>query len=175
MALYFLNEKTEQIFNDPDKLLYRVLPLDRVAEIIEKSKWAFVSPTLWNDPFEKAFLEAEYKHNGKTFTLPIKPQKTSNGVNYKLFSVCFTETMESEAFWKTYAPNGDGIRLCVKAASLKQALQNIRDYDVYIGKANYENFESLYKFKGDEHFWNELKSKEINTTHLNLMLKKKAV
>jgi hypothetical protein len=173
MALHFLNEETKLIFEDPEKLLFRVLPLDRVIEILDKKRWAFVSPTLWNDPFEKAFLEAEYKHKGKAFSLPIKPTKVGNELQYRLFSVCFTETRESEAFWKTYSPNGDGIRLAVKATALKAVLSKIRDYDVYIGKAVYEDYEKLYRFQRDVKFWKELRSATINETHLKLMLKKR--
>lgn len=55
MAVHFLTDDTKTFFDDPEKLLFRVMPLDRVIEIVEKNRWAFVSPTLWNDPFEKAF------------------------------------------------------------------------------------------------------------------------
>lgn len=174
MALFFLNEKTKEIFENPEKMLFRVMPLDRVMEILEKNRWAFVSPTLWNDPFEKAFLEAEYKHNNSTFSLPIKPSKgSSEELNYTLFSVCLTETKESEAFWKTYSPNGDGIRITLNASQLKASLSKIRDYDVYIGKAVYEDYETLYRFQKDAPFWKELKAKETNETHLKLLLKKR--
>lgn len=173
MAIHFLNEETVKLFENRDKLLFRVMPLDRVIEILNDEQWAFVSPTLWNDPFEKAFLEAEYNHSGKTFFLPIKPAKENNEVQYRLFSVCFTETPESEAFWKTYAPNGDGVRITVKASALKKALSGLRDYDVYIGKALYEDYDELYKFKKNAAFWRELKSGTINTTQLELMLKKR--
>lgn len=173
MAIHFLNEDTQLIFEQPDKLLYKVLPLDRIMEVLEKSRWAFVSPTLWNDPFEKAFLEAEYKHSGEAFFLPIKPKKTPEGLNYVLFSSCFTLTNESEAFWKTYSPNGDGIRIAVNAMEFKAALAKISDYDVYIGKAIYETHDNLYKFQTDAPFWKQLKSKTVNKTHLRLLLKKR--
>ena len=173
MALYFLNHETKLVFEDPQKLLFRVLPLDRVMEILEKNRWAFVSPTLWNDPFEKAFLEAEYNHKGNKFSLPIKPANIKDEIHYRLFSVCFTETRESEAFWKTYSPNGDGIRLTVKAMNLKDSLSVLKDYDVYIGKAVYEDYKKLYSFQRNENYWKDLQSKEINETHLNLMLKKR--
>jgi len=173
MALYFLNPETQSIFDDKDKLLYKVLSFDRIMEALEKERWAFVSPTLWNDPFEKAFLEAEYKHSGKAFSLPIKPVKKSDGLNYNLFASCFTETPESEAFWKTYSPNGDGIRVTFNASDLKAKLSNLRDYDVYIGKAVYENYDKLYKFKQDANFWRKLQSQKVNSTHLELMLKKR--
>jgi hypothetical protein len=173
MAVHFLTDDSKTFFDDPEKLLFRVMPLDRVIEVVEKNRWAFVSPTLWNDPFEKAFLEAEYKHQGKAFFLPLKPKKVSSELQYSLFSVCFTATRESEAFWKTYSPNGDGIRLTVKATVLKTALAKLRDYDVYIGKAVYEDYEKLYRFQKDVKFWKELQSQTINETHLKLMLKKR--
>jgi hypothetical protein len=155
MAVHFLTDDSKTFFDDPEKLLFRVMPLDRVIEVVEKNRWAFVSPTLWNDPFEKAFLEAEYKHQGKAFFLPLKPKKVSSELQYSLFSVCFTATRESEAFWKTYSPNGDGIRLTVKATVLKTALAK------------------LYRFQKDVKFWKELQSQTINETHLKLMLKKR--
>ncbi|HUM50688.1 MAG TPA: DUF2971 domain-containing protein [Chitinophagales bacterium] len=173
MALFFLNKESQAIFDNPEKFLYRVMPLDRIMEILEKNRWPFVSPTLWNDPFEKAFIEAEYKHNGTNFCLPIKPNKVSGDIHYTLFSACFTETSESEAFWKTYSPNGDGIRLKVNASQFRDSLSQIKNFDIYIGKASYEDYKSLYKFQEDETFWKDLQSKNTNETHLKLLLKKR--
>ncbi len=174
MALYFLNAKTKKLFEKPDQNLYRVQPLDRAVEILEKKRWAFVSPTLWNDPFEKAFLEAEYRHSeGDSFELPLKPKKINGQPHYRLFSVCFTATRESEAFWKTYSPNGDGIRFSIKAAALKAALAKLENYDIYIGLAKYEDYEEMYEFEKNAAFWKALQSEKINTTHLKLMLKKR--
>ncbi len=173
MAIYFLNNEAEAIFKCKNKLLYKVLPLDRIMESLEKGKWAFVSPTLWTDPFERAFLEAEYKHKGKTFSLPIKPSKQENGLCYTLFASCFTETPESEAFWKTYSPNGDGIRVTINVSDFTTKLSKLKDYDVYIGKAVYEKYESLYKFKDDLSFWRKIQSSTVNKTHLELLLKKR--
>lgn len=169
----FLNKETEQLFNEDKKALYRVISIDRLIEILDKDKWAFVSPTMWNDPYEKAFIEAEYHHNRKKFFLPIKPIRSGENMQYSLFAMCWTETRESEAFWKTYTPNSDGVKITVWAKDLLAILKKIRDYDVYIGKACYESFEDLYSFKGDDEYWKQLMSKTINETHLKLMLKKR--
>lgn len=173
MAIYFLNEESKKILEESNKLLYKIMPVDRVLEFLEKGRWAFVSPTLWQDPFERAFLEANYKHKGKLFTLPVKPSLINEKLYYNLFASCFTETKESEAFWKTYSPNGDGIRVAINASTLISKLSSLKDYDVYIGKALYQNYETLYKFKTDKTYWMNLESTTVNKTHLELLLKKR--
>lgn len=173
MALHYLDNEAQQLFENPNQLLYKVMPLDRVLEMLEKQRWAFVSPTLWIDPFEKAFILAEFNHNGIKFNLPIKPKNLAGKPTYQLFATCLTETNESEAFWKTYSPNSDGIRITLKPFVLKTALSNLQNFDVYIGKALYEDYNDLYRFNGDEELWNKLNSKTINESHLNLMLKKR--
>ena len=75
--------------------------------MLKTENWAFVTPTLWNDPYERAFLEAEYKYKDEKFFLPIKPEKVDSKIRYNLFSMCFTQIKESEAFWNTYTPKND--------------------------------------------------------------------
>jgi hypothetical protein len=173
MAVFFLNDETKNLFNEEKTALYRVLSIDRLIELLEKDKWAFVSPTLWSDPYEKAFIEAEYHHNGENFSIPIKPTKVGDQVQYSLFCMCWTETRESDAFWKTYTPNSDGVKIAIWAKDMINAFSKIKDYDVYIGKASYEDYRTLYSFKDDSKFWKRLKSNIINETHLGLMLKKR--
>lgn len=169
MPIIFLDGESEKHFNDDDKIYYRVISLDRAIEMLDKNRWAFVSPSLWNDPFEKAFLNADYNHVGKEFNLPFKPDKRG----HCLFAQCWTVTRESEAFWKTYTPNEDGIRISIKATILFKVLNNIRDYTVYVGYAKYEDYRKLYAFKTDNDIWTELKKPIINKDHLRMMLKKR--
>ena len=60
MALYFLNEEAKAIFEDKEKLLFKVLPLSRIMESLEKGRWAFVSPTLWKKQTEFRFHYENY-------------------------------------------------------------------------------------------------------------------
>lgn len=169
MAVYFLDKKTEQKFADPDKRFYRIMNCDRAVDMFEKNHWAFVSPELWNDPFERAFLDATYNIKNKSFNLPIIP----NDDGRILFAQCFSETSESEAFWNTYAPNKDGVSFCITAQSLLSVLNNIKYYDVYIGAARYETYSEMYDMKRELQFWFDIMDEKNTRAHLELMLKKR--
>lgn len=169
MAITYLDNETKKLFEEGDKFIYRVTSLDRVLDMFEYNRLVFVSPEMWNDPFEKAFLVAKYKFNDTEFELPIKPSKSGTS----LFAQCWTLTSESEAFWNTYAPNKDGISICIRASNLKNILSSIQKYNVFVGLAKYQHYDKLYEFKGDNEYWKALSEKGTNESHLKLLLKKR--
>jgi hypothetical protein len=169
MAVYFLDSITEKKFSDPNKRFFRIISCDRAIEMLDKNQWVFVSPELWNDPYERAFLEATYNIGDQTFNLPIMPNKDGR----ILYAQCFSETSESEGFWNTYSPTKDGISFSITAQSLLEVLNNVKSYDVYIGAARYETHQEMYDIKRNVQFWFDIMDAKNTKEHLKLMLKKR--
>lgn len=165
MALYFVNISREAFLKEY-KRLYRFTTIDRFVEVLQTKKFAFINPSLWPDPFEKFFLERDFLIDGKTFKLPAKD---------KLFAVCVSGTINSEAYWKVYAPKEDGIRLTFNTEKLLvNFLDKITDADVYIGKVSYQITREFHKISFDKKkLIAEINDKKTGDLQIRLLLKKR--
>jgi hypothetical protein len=166
MDLKFVNLTREDFLRDYQNL-YRFVPLHRFIEIFEKKALTFVYLGLWKDPFERFFLEAKYRLDGKDFDLPIKN---------RLFSMCWSRTKESEAFWNTYVQHNDGVRIQVGGIEMLNMLDAFcagSSYQVFIGKVRYLNILELKKYEKDWKFIRQLNSSFLNVSHIELMLLKR--
>lgn len=109
-------------FCKENEYIYRFLPLERLLEMLHKNEITFVSPNKWNDPFDN-FLFRQNEKNIKSFL-------------DRYFVLCFTHNSHSQAFWKTYSPNGLGVRLKLRPKVLLELLMNSK-HKVWLGKMNY--------------------------------------
>lgn len=165
MAIHFVNLTRETFLKDY-KRVYRFTTLDRFIEVLKTKKFAFVNPSKWADPFEKFFLERDFLINKEKFKLPIKD---------KIFAVCVSGTISSEAYWKVYAPKEDGIRLTFETEKLlTNFLDKISDVDVYIGKVSYQITKEFRKISFDKKgLIDEIKNSKIGEQQIKLLLKKR--
>jgi hypothetical protein len=129
MALHFIGEFDRDEFLNRYKRIYRFMTVNYFLKTLETGKYSFLSPLLWNDPYEKYFLEREYTIDQVVHELPIKNN---------IFASCFSGTSNSEAFWNVYAPNSDGVRIEFDSQKIIDVfLLNIRNADVFIGPMKY--------------------------------------
>ncbi|HOG19093.1 MAG TPA: DUF2971 domain-containing protein [Salinivirgaceae bacterium] len=165
MAINFVNT-TRESFLEEHKRVYRFMTLDRFVEILKTKKIALVNPSEWEDPFEKYFLDREYIIDNERFNLPIKD---------KVFAMCVSGTINSEAFWKVYAPKGNGIRLTFNTEKLlTNFLDNIYNADVYIGNVCYQFTKKFYDLPFDKKVLiDEIKNDKIGRQQIELLLKKR--
>lgn len=165
MAIHFINLTRETFLKDY-KRVYRFTTLDRFIEVLKTQKFAFVNPTKWADPFEKFFLERDFIVDNATYKLPIKD---------KVFAVCVSGTISSEAYWKVYAQKEDGIRLTFDTEKLlENFLDKISDADVYIGKVSYQITREFHKISFDKKgLIDEIKNSKIGDKQIKLLLKKR--
>ena len=148
MAIHFIN-CTEDSFKNEFPRLYRFSTLDRFFEQLDSKKISFVSPLKWNDPYEKYFLERDYRINNKQYNLAFKEN---------VFALCFSSISNSEVYWNMYAPKCDGVRIEVSSEKfLTDFLCKIKGADVYVGPVKYYSTNDFYK-------------KDIDTKKLSLSL-----
>lgn len=165
MAVIFTNI-TRQSFLKDSKFIYRYTNLERFIESLNSNSFAFINPTKWADPFEKFYLDRDFKIKDNIFKLPAKD---------RLFSVCISGTLSSEAFWKVYAPKEDGIRLSIDTEKfLTLFLDQIKDCDVYVGKVQYQTTKEFFKIAFDKKkLIKEIQENKIGDQQIRLLLKKR--
>lgn len=157
---------TEKAFLSEYKKLYRFISLERLLETLNDNQLTFINPAKWDDPYEKAFLNAKYYLKGKPMTLPITD---------KLYCLCWTGTSSSEAYWKGYSAFNDSVRISVLTENLLDALSSIKDFNVWIGKVKYVKTNEILeaKSKKNKTMILSLFTPRIAEQHIKLVLLKR--
>ena len=126
----FLNMRPE----DLDRPVYRIMPVERILEIIATHNLVLVNPRLWDDPFENALLHA-------TFHLPNGKGKGKFAARNAMYGQCWTWKAESDAMWRIYSPGKDGIRMMSTPRKLLSALYmfpiEFPEFSSFIGEVKY--------------------------------------
>ncbi|WP_430966768.1 DUF2971 domain-containing protein [Spongiimicrobium sp. 2-473A-2-J] len=116
-----------------DKNIYRVFSVDRLFEIFNSKQLTLVRPKLWDDPFENVIMNSTGElESGEIFTIDSRNN---------FYGQCWTYTNESDAIWRIYAPNKDGVRVRTTPRKLLKSLyersDEFRDLHCFIGKVDY--------------------------------------
>ena len=116
-----------------DSYIYRIFSIERLLELRETSKNVLVHPSLWDDPFENCILNSLYRlDSGETITLAFRDH---------VFGQCWTSRRESDAMWRIYSPNKDGVRVRTTIRKLIMGLRSsqthFQDVSCFIGKVSY--------------------------------------
>jgi len=125
----FLNLKE----SDLDRKIYRIISIKRLIELFETKENILVKPHKWEDPFENFILRSKVR-------LP-----TGEIIQYNyhdwLYGQCWTFHKASDAMWRIYSPNCDGIRIRTTVRKLFQSLyssqKTLADAKCAIGKVLY--------------------------------------
>ena len=128
----FLNFTEKQ----KDEPIYRVISINRLFQLFETRHNVLVKPIKWEDPFEKFICES-------ITNLKFEDEKNSTvGFRDDLFGQCWTRTRESDAMWRIYSPNKNGVRISTTPRKLLSSLfyntgEDYRNISCYIGKVKY--------------------------------------
>jgi hypothetical protein len=123
-----------------DKSIYRIMSVSRLIECLTTKQLVLVKPKLWDDPFENYLLSATVElANGERGTLgPIRDS---------VFGQCWTRHRETDAMWRIYSHDKNGVR--VKSSprklfkALKDANPNYGDVTCFIGRVQYHDKKGL--------------------------------
>jgi len=140
MPVTFIEPLNLQDFQDEGKI-YRTLSIDRAIAMFDQGKFTFLSPSKWEDPYEKGFLTMEIIQNRVPMVIPTVPQV--NPVSYNLFAQCWTGIQESEAFWRVRSPQNDGVNIGIDTQTLYTYLNNL-NLNFYIGKVQYLSLKQIF-------------------------------
>ena len=165
MPVIFVNTTRRKFLKEYERL-YRYTNLERFIEGLSNEEFTFINPAKWADPFERFFIDRDFQIDGKKVKLPAKD---------KIFSVCLSGTLNSEAHWKVYSPGQDGVRLTINTEKfLTRFLDNMKDCTIYIGKVSYQTTQSFFKINfNTRKLITEIKNNKIGDQQIKLMLKKR--
>ncbi|MFC2160958.1 DUF2971 domain-containing protein [Acidobacteriota bacterium] len=120
--------------DDLKKPIYRVMPVFRLLELFKRKYNTLVKPRLWDDPFENFILQGHGKlSDGKL---------VSFGMRDSLYGQCWTMNKDSDAMWRIYSPDKNGVKIRTTVRKLFNSLYsriliNERDVNCFIGMVEY--------------------------------------
>ena len=119
--------------------IYRFTTVERIFQLIAHRKNTLVSPRKWEDPFENILSRLTIRQsNGETIQHPHRDL---------VYAQCWTFTEETDATWRIYVPNGNGVRIKTTVHKLHQSLYDSQGPHAklccYIGRVDYKTEEEL--------------------------------
>lgn len=140
--------------NIKDQYIYRIISLDRFYDLFKTEKNVLVSPKKWDDPFENFILNSKAKLPGGEIV--------SFGFRDDFYGQCWTRHKASDAMWRIYSPDSNGVRIRTSIPKLADSLANNlgdwKNVQCFIGKVQYLNNTKLMSFA------NTVFSGQINPT-----------
>ncbi|MEZ2591647.1 DUF2971 domain-containing protein [Pantoea agglomerans] len=116
-----------------DKPIYRIMPISRFLQLLEDEVLTLVKPKKWDDPFENALLNCEIEtSDGEVISFAAKDS---------VYGQCWTFHRETDAMWRIYSHEKDGIRVRTTPRKLLTALRKAEPknhtLNCFIGKVSY--------------------------------------
>lgn len=128
--------------------LYKYIRLSYVLEMLKNKEITFVSPELWNDPFETKYLKTDYSAIGY-----IRPEQ--------IYCFCArTDNANEEASWNIYSNSQEDplIRISLRTFHFLEYLKNYSDQHnckIYYSRVDYglkaKDIAELYKADNEFH------------------------
>lgn len=132
----FQNFKEKEL----DKYIYRIISVERLIELFATNKNILVKPRKWDDPYENFILSSKIKlTSGKTVEY-----------NYhdRIYGQCWTLNRTSDAMWRIYSPNGNGVRIRTTIRKLLESIYSVQPHlpevKCCLGKLEYLSEKNLY-------------------------------
>ena len=130
-----------------ERPVYRVFPIHRIIEAIEAGQNTLVKPVLWDDPFENFLLSVPWKlPDGTPFNI---------GARDQMYGQCWTWQRETDAMWRIYSTDKQGVKVRSTARRLLESLWGTVNYpelSCFIGNVDYRSQLSLKRMPDDERF-----------------------
>lgn len=135
---------TENILNglSYDTPIYRIFNFDRFEQLMKTNELILVNPDMWDDPFENFYLKADAFMGDEKVSL--------ESLRKEWFGQCWTLNEDTDAMWRIYSPQKNGVRLKTTVGKLFRAVidqQGIfADFGSFIGKVEYLSKEEIQKY-----------------------------
>ncbi len=113
--------------------IYRIMPIHRFLQLLEEKKLTLVKPRKWDDPFENALLNCVIEtSDGQTGTVAARDS---------VYGQCWTFHSETDAMWRIYSHDKNGVRVSTTPRKLLAALQKAEptyhNLRCFLGKVSY--------------------------------------
>lgn len=120
------------------------MSISRVLQSLQEEKLVLVKPKKWDDPFENALLASAFETS--------EGEITTFAAKECVYGQCWTLHRETDAMWRIYSANKDGVRIASTPRKLLTALQKsdlkFSSTSCFLGRVNYLNKVDLLKKLG---------------------------
>lgn len=124
-----------------DKPVYRIMPIQRVLQALESQSLVLVKPKKWDDPFENSLLQAAFEYGDG--------ERTAFAAKDSVYGQCWTLHRETDAMWRIYSANKDGVRIASTPRKLLNALREgdprFESVRCFLGRVEYLTKTNLLK------------------------------
>lgn len=152
--------------------IYRIFPLNRLLDLFNSKMNTLIKPKMWDDPFENVlFKQKALLNTGE----PVDFTK----IHDSFYGQCWTINQnETDALWRIYSPNKDGIRVKTTIDRLFDSFYNIECESAYmkyfIGQIIYRSKEEIKEFFEESDTVNGiLRDTSIKSAVSTLLIKRK--
>lgn len=131
---------------DENQSIYRIVTIERLLEMFDSKVNTLVKPYLWDDPFENCICASPFRtKSGKIYKFPLRDRG---------YGQCWSLKSESDAMWRIYARQKDGVKIQTTIRKLYISLiyaptKNLPHMACYIGKVEYYTQEELERLVND--------------------------
>ncbi|MEY1161166.1 DUF2971 domain-containing protein [Providencia manganoxydans] len=135
-----INGKNVLHINDIDIPIYRIFSIERFKEMIKTNELGLVRPSMWEDPYENFFLKTQVDFgNGDLASL--------EDIEKTWYGQCWTQNEDTDAMWRIYSREKDGIRVKTTVRKLFSAIYDnsaaFPDLQFFIGKVQYKTKQEI--------------------------------
>lgn len=127
---------------DYDKPIYRTISKKHLIELFKKRKNALVHPSEWDDPYENFILKSKVQ-------MKLGEIKVYD-FHENIYGQCWSRHKASDAMWRIYSPDKDGIRIKTTIRKLLSSLYygsvHKPSWSCVIGKVEYLTERKLNKY-----------------------------
>ena len=128
---------------DLETPIFRVFSADRFFETFVSRRLVLFRPHCWDDPFENFLYQVRIEStSGESVSI--------SGLRRRLYGQCWTLHDESDAMWRIYAPNKEGIKVKTTVRKLIEAIYDPKDQFAslryFIGRVEYAAESELLNF-----------------------------
>lgn len=122
--------------------VYRIFRFEDILELFNNKEITLVKANLWDDPYENFILKCNATYNGNEIGI--------DNIQKQIFGQCWSLLEESDAMWRIYSPNHNGIKI---KSNLEKVFNIIFDKNQisslgtsHIGQVEYKNKIDLKKY-----------------------------
>jgi len=124
---------------DKEQYVYRITTVDRVKELFTSRKNTLVKPRRWDDPYENFILGSKVRlKSGKI---------VQYNFHEKMYGQCWTFHSASDAMWRIYSPEKNGVRIRSTLDSLARCFSiahpDLPDAKCRIGRVQYLSIKKI--------------------------------
>jgi hypothetical protein len=121
-----------------DTPIYRIMSIFRILQMLQSRSLSLVKPKLWDDPYENWKLSSEFLYDDEKVTFAARDS---------VYGQCWTWHQETDAIWRIYSAQKDGVRISTTPRRLFESLKVIDqtwwEVRCFIGQVAYHTLDEL--------------------------------